>query len=109
MADNLSRKPVASVAEKGRRCHSIRLPDLARHGKSPIWLCRMHRRPRLTERAPGIRKSAACGGFSIPNGPSILRHNPHLSTVFPWILPAPPYWSLWAETAVIPWSLPAQS
>src|SRR3954471_13828829 len=49
----------------------------------------MHRRPRLTGRATGIRKSAACGGFSIPNGPSIIRRNPYLSMVFPWSLGAP--------------------
>ena len=36
VADDLGRKPVAGVARKGRRCHPIRLRDLARHGKSPI-------------------------------------------------------------------------
>jgi len=35
MADDLGRKPVAGVAGEGRRCHPIRLRDLARQGKPP--------------------------------------------------------------------------
>jgi hypothetical protein len=35
VADDLGRKPVAGVAGGGRRCHPVRLRDLARHGKPP--------------------------------------------------------------------------
>src|SRR4051812_17990687 len=35
VADDLGRKPMAGVAGRGRRCHPVRLRDLARHGKTP--------------------------------------------------------------------------
>ena len=34
--DDLSRKPMAGVAEKGRHYPPVRLRNLARHGKPPI-------------------------------------------------------------------------
>src|SRR3954454_25224833 len=39
VADDLGRKPVAGVAWRTRRCHLVRLRDLAHHCKPLTWRC----------------------------------------------------------------------